>query len=114
MPRRVDEIEDVLLAGRRGVVQADRMRLDGDPALALEVHGVEDLVAELAVFDRPTALDEAVGERGLAVVDVRDDAEVSDVVQAVSLADTMDSTPRGQQVTESAILVIDQNGIPVI
>ena len=58
----------------------DGVGLDRDPALALEVHGVEDLVAELPRLHRPAALDEAVGERRLAVVDVGDDAEVADVV----------------------------------
>ena len=57
-----------------------RLRLDGNPALPFEVHGVEDLVAELPIFDRPAALDEAVGERRLAVVDVGDDAEVAEAV----------------------------------
>ena len=45
---RVDQVEDVLLAVRRRVVQADRVRLDGDAALALEVHGVEHLRLHLA------------------------------------------------------------------
>jgi len=63
-----------------GVGKGDGVRLDRDPTLPLEVHGVEDLVAELPVFHRPAALDEAVGERRFAVIDVGDDAEVADVV----------------------------------
>ncbi len=76
---RVDQVEDVLLAVGRRVVQADRMRLDGDPALALEIHGVEHLRLHLARLQRAGELEEAIGQRRLAVVDVRDDREVPDV-----------------------------------
>ena len=77
--RRVDQIEDVLLAVVRGVVQADRMRLDGDAALALEIHRVEDLRFHLARLQRAGQLEKAVGQRRLAVIDVRDDREIADV-----------------------------------
>ena len=79
VPRRVDQVQDVLLPVLRRVVQADRVRLDGDAALALEIHRVEDLRLHLARLKGAGDLEEAVGERRLAVVDVRDDREVSDV-----------------------------------
>ncbi len=78
--RRVDQVQDVLLPVIGRVVQADRVRLDGDAALALEVHGVQDLGLHLAGLERPGVFQEAVGQRGLAVVDVRDDREVPDVL----------------------------------
>ena len=43
VPRRVDQVEDVFLAVTGLVVQPDRMRLDRDSSLALEVHRIEDL-----------------------------------------------------------------------
>ena len=61
------------------VVQPDRVRLDGDAALALEVHGVEDLRLHLARLQRAGELEEAVGQRRLAVVDVRDDRKITDI-----------------------------------
>ena len=79
MARRVDKVEDVLLAGIGGVVQPDRMRLDGDATLALEVHGVEDLSFHLACLEGAGHFEETVGERRLAVVDVGDDRKVADV-----------------------------------
>ena len=79
--RRVDQVQDVLLAVLRLVVQADRVRLDRDAALALEVHGVEDLGLHLAGLQRAGEFEEAVGQRGLAVVDVRDDREVPNVLR---------------------------------
>jgi hypothetical protein len=77
VPGRVDQVQVVRLA----VVlpeHAHGLRLDRDPALALDVHGVEQLVAHLALGHRVGDLEDAVGERRLAVVDVRDDREVAD------------------------------------
>ena len=77
---RVDEIELVGLAVVRGVHHADGVGLDGDAALAFEVHGVEDLGLHLARGEGAGQFEQAVGERGFAVVDVRDDREVADVL----------------------------------
>jgi hypothetical protein len=52
--------------------------LDGDPALALDVHLVEELLDQLALRQGPRELEDAIGQRALAVVDVRDDREVAD------------------------------------
>ena len=57
------------------------MRLDGDAALALEIHRVEHLRFHLARLQRAGQLEEAVGERRLAVIDVGDDGEVADVLR---------------------------------
>jgi hypothetical protein len=77
--RRVDEVELVGFAVVSLVHHADRVRLNGDAALPLEVHGVEYLGLHFARGQRPGEFEEAVGEGGLAVVDVRDDREVADV-----------------------------------
>ena len=81
-----DLVGEVHVAGRVDQVQlvalpchAHRLRLDRDPALALEVHRVEHLRAHLALRDGVRQLEDAVGERRLAVVDVRDDREIADV-----------------------------------
>ena len=66
------------LAVLRRVGDRDGLALDRDAALPLDVHVVQDLVVELPFGDQTRALDEPVGERRLAVVDVRDDAEVAD------------------------------------
>ena len=73
----VDHVQDVvgavLLPG-----QPDRLALDRDAALALDVHPVQVLGAHLPPFDDAGQLQHPVGQGGLAVVDVRDDAEVAD------------------------------------
>jgi hypothetical protein len=58
--------------------------LDGDAALALQVHVVEDLLLELALGDGAGAHEQPVGQGALAVVDVGDDREVPNL-HAVSL-----------------------------
>ena len=78
--RRVDEVEAVDQAVARLVLEADGPRLDRDPLLALEVHRIEDLAHHLAAFDRVGLLQQPVGERGLAVIDVGDDREVAQAV----------------------------------
>ena len=73
---RVDEVQDVWSSpSLRRVGQADRMGLDRDAALALEIHRVEHLGFHLAHLQRAGQLEKAVGQRRLAVVDVGDDGE---------------------------------------
>ena len=81
----VDHVEDVgARLGALGVVRRDGpreaygLRLDRDAALALDVHPVEVLRARRPLVDDAGELEHAVSEGRLAVVDVRDDAEVAD------------------------------------
>ena len=80
MARRIDQVQVVDLAITRLVLQCRGLRLDGDPALLLDVHRVEHLCFHLPVGQSPAALDDAVSKRGLAVVNVRNDRKISDVV----------------------------------
>src|SRR5207244_12372 len=79
MARRIEEVQQVVLAVAGAIFQRRGLRLDGDAALALELHRVEHLLAHLALGESAAHLDEAIGERRLAMVDVRDDGEVSNV-----------------------------------
>ena len=74
MAGRVDQVQLVALPHH-----AHGLGLDRDPALALEIHRVEQLLAHVALGDGVGELEDAVGERRLAVVDVRDDREVADL-----------------------------------
>jgi len=73
----VNQVELVGLAVVRRILQPHRLQLDGDAALALQVHAVEHLLLHLALLDGAADVDEAIGQRGLAVVDVGHDAEVA-------------------------------------
>ena len=78
MARRVDEVEDEVLAVAGAVAKPDGLRLDRDAALALDVHRIEHLRGHLARFQATAAFDQPVGQCRLAVVDMRHDGEVAD------------------------------------
>ena len=72
---RVHQVELVGLAVRGLPLEAHGLRLDGDPALLLDLHIVEHLAARhLALGQAAGALDQPVGKRRLAMVDMGDDA----------------------------------------
>ncbi len=77
---RVDQVELVHLPVLRRVAERDGLGLDGDAALALEIHRIQHLRLHLAVGQTAAELDDAVGERRLAVIDVSDDGEIADVL----------------------------------
>ena len=79
MARRVDEVELIGFAIVGGVVHANSLAFDGDAAFALDVHAVKQLSLHVAMRHGAGHLQNAVGERGLAMVDMGDDAEVSDM-----------------------------------
>src|SRR5215510_12299027 len=54
------------------------MGLDRDAPLTLEIHCVEHLRFHLARLERTGQLEKAIGQRGLAVIDMGDDGKVSD------------------------------------
>jgi hypothetical protein len=58
-------------------MQPNAFGLDGDAAFALEVHGVENLRGHFALGEATGHFDQAIGKCGFAVIDVRDDAEIS-------------------------------------
>ena len=76
MTRRINQIQFVFLAF---VLHAHRngAGLDRDATLAFEIHVVQNLILHLALGDRPGMLQQSIGERAFAVVDVRNDAKVA-------------------------------------
>ena len=78
---RVHQVQDIGLAIVSLVGQAHGLGLDGDPALALDLHVVEHLFSHLALGERAGLLDQPVRQRGFAVVDVGDDGKIADVVE---------------------------------
>src|SRR6185295_9829011 len=63
------------------VGQPDTLRLDRNAAFALDLHLVEELRALLASAHGTGQLEDPVGERALAVVDVRDDRKIANQVR---------------------------------
>jgi hypothetical protein len=73
MPRRVDQVEVVDLAVASLVLQRGGLCLDGYPTLLLDIHRVENLLTHLAFTQPAATLNQAVCQRRLAVIDVRND-----------------------------------------
>jgi hypothetical protein len=74
-------VHQVKLVGQpivSGVAEADRLGLDGDPALFLNVHVIKDLCRHLTLGQPAGELDQPIRQRRLAVVNVGYDAEISD------------------------------------
>ncbi len=73
----VDQVQRVVGAVPGAIGQRDRARLDRDAALLLELHVVEHLLVHLTRRNGAAPLEQAVRQRRLAVIDVRDDGEVA-------------------------------------
>jgi hypothetical protein len=74
--RGVDKVELVFSAVGGSIVELDGAGFYRYPALALEVHIVEDLVLHLARRYRARKLEHAVGESGFTVIYMGYDAEI--------------------------------------
>ena len=103
MARRVDQVQLVELAVLRAIVEPHGLRLDGDAALALDVHGIEHLLLHLPRREPAAELDQPVGQRRLAVIDMGDDGEVADAGKRRRLELThgrlvREQAPKGQAV----------------
>ena len=84
MPGCIDHVQLIGFTIYGAVMQRDALSLDGDAALALLVHAVDDPVAlehRRGVLRAIllAAQQQLVHQRRLAVVDVRDDSNVSEV-----------------------------------
>ena len=80
MTRRIDQVQVIGLAVAGVVLQRHCLRLDGDAALAFDVHRVEHLRLHLAIRQAAAQLDDAIGQGRFAVVDVGDDGKVADLL----------------------------------
>ena len=76
MAGRVDQVQHIGLAILRGIIDPHGVGLDGDAALTLDIHGVEQLLLHVAVLHGAGLLDEPVSEGGFSVVDMRHDGEM--------------------------------------
>src|SRR6185437_8408169 len=90
----VDEIQLVSLAVARRVRQRHRARLDGDASLPLDRVVVQHLRFHFALGEAAANLDDAVGQRGLAVIDVGDDREIADLLHGARVSAPGGAKPR--------------------
>ena len=71
--RRIDQIELIRLTIVGVIGNADGIGLDRNAALALDIHGVEQLRLHVAFVNGMGELEDAVADRGLAMINVRND-----------------------------------------
>ena len=79
MPGSINKIELIFLTIARLVHQGDALRLDGNAAFTLDIHGIKHLSGHFAVTQATTELDKTIREGRFAVVDVGNDGEVADM-----------------------------------
>ena len=73
---RVDDVDAITVPLERGVLGAD-----GDALFALEIHRVHHALLDFLVGAKRAGLpQQLIDQRGLAVVDVRDDGDVTDLI----------------------------------
>jgi hypothetical protein len=79
MARGVDQVELLDLAIPGEVIHPYRVGLDRYSPFTFQIHGVQNLSLHLARRDRTGELEQTIGERGLAMIDVRYDREITNV-----------------------------------
>ncbi len=70
MAGRIDQMQHIFAPVPGLVKNARRLRLDGDAAFALKVHRVQHLVGHVAAAHRVGDLEDAVGQRRFAMIDM--------------------------------------------
>lgn len=78
----IDKIEFEHLTGTARVGEHHSLALDGDAPLPLDVHIIQDLVTKLPVAHQARMLNQTVGQSGLPMIDMSNDAEVSDLLHS--------------------------------
>ena len=78
MARGIDKVKGVFFA-LVVVFHLNGVALNGDAALALKVHVVQNLVDEFFVVERMCQFQKPIGQGGFAVVDMGYDAKITDV-----------------------------------
>ena len=81
MPWGVDEIELITFTRKTGVVERYALRLDGNPALAFDVEGVQYLGIHFSIGKAAAGLNESVRQGGFTVVDVGNNREIADMAK---------------------------------
>ena len=76
---RVNQVERVGFAVLGGIVHMHRLGLNGDAALAFQLHAVQNLLHHLALLENARRFQNAVSQRRLAMVNMGDNAEIANL-----------------------------------
>ncbi len=77
VPGCIEQVQPVGFPRLARVTHRYGMRLDRDAPLALQIHGIEQLILLVALVDCARALEQSIRQGRLPVIDVRDDAKIA-------------------------------------
>ena len=75
--RGIKKIQPVSMPIFGQILHRHGVRLNGDSPLPLQIHGVQQLILLIAIFDGAGHFEQSIGQRGLAVIDMRDNAKIT-------------------------------------
>lgn len=78
----INQIERILFS-LIGIIHLDSMALNGNTTLPLQVHIIQQLILHIAISHGAGKLQEAISQRTLTVVYVRNDAEIPDSLHSL-------------------------------
>ena len=76
MPGGVYEIENIICAVER-IFHTDGLHFDSYATFTLQLHGIQNLLLHMALVYGVCELKQAIGESGLAVVNMGDDGKIA-------------------------------------
>ena len=68
-----------------GVGQTNRLAFDRNAPFTFNIHAIENLVLKIPVRNNVRHLNKPVGQSGFTVIDMGDNAEISDILHLVRL-----------------------------
>ena len=80
MSRRVNQVEDIGLPVLGSIIELDGIKLNGDTALPLQVHAVQELGLHFPAGNRLSRLQNPVSQGWFPVVDVGNDGEIANLL----------------------------------
>ena len=92
MARRVHDIDAIAIPLKRGIFGAN-----GDALFAFKIHRIHDALLDFLIgAERPGLPQQLIYQRGLAVINVRNDAEVTDLIHG---GRALQSSSSGSRIT---------------
>ena len=77
----IHQVENIFLARLAGIVQAHGLCLDGDTALTLNIHIIQNLFGHLALAQTAANLYQAVSQGGFAMVNMGNNGKITNMAQ---------------------------------
>ena len=80
MPGCINQVKIIGVPVFCGIGETDGLAYNSDAAFALNVHRIEDLIFKIPLRNNIGGFDQAIRQRGFAVINMGNDTEVSDIL----------------------------------